>query len=190
MKKISLTLSLLVSVSFSFAQQIADSKADSLQKAAENTRARNIYVELGGPGLIYSANFDSRFAKKRDGLGGRIGAGYLNDDEQSIFTLPVGLNYLLGNGKHYFEMGLGATFLAYKNELSRTYYDQYSGSSVTFENDNEYYGVNNNGVLGTMTFGYRLQPTPSGFSFRAQFNTLFGYGNFTPFGGLSLGYTF
>ncbi|HEY0057112.1 MAG TPA: hypothetical protein VGB63_17310 [Pedobacter sp.] len=193
MKKSSLILCLLFSVSFSFAQQSAISKTDSLQKATENTRARNIYVELAGPGLIYSANFDSRFGKTRNGLGGRIGAGYLKDDSEKIFTLPVGLNYLLGNGKHFFELGVGATYVAYDFTIpNSTYYDPYSGTTTVQVNDNDvdFHGIKDNGALGTMTFGYRLQPLTSGFSVRGQFNTLFGYGNFAPYGGLSLGYTF
>jgi hypothetical protein len=181
---------MLFIASLAFSQQSANTKVDSLQKAAEKTRARNVYVELGGPGLIYSANFDSRFAKTRDGLGGRIGAGYLSEDRKSIFTVPVGLNYLSGKSKHYFEMGVGATFVSYKAEPSKTYYDPYSGTGTPSKTDEDFYGVKDDGVLGTMTLAYRLQPTPRGFSFRAQANTLFGDGRIFPFGGLSFGYTF
>jgi len=38
----------------------------------EVKRAQNIFVELGGQGLTFTANYDSRFSNRRDGLGGDI----------------------------------------------------------------------------------------------------------------------
>ncbi|MBC7915957.1 MAG: hypothetical protein H7Y07_17745 [Pyrinomonadaceae bacterium] len=183
------TLILILSVTYSFAQQ--KNKTDSSRIFVETTRARNIFIELGGPGLIYSANFDTRFSKKRNGLGGRIGAGFINADSESIFTLPVGLNYLLGKSKHLFEIGLGATYVSFNTgRPNRNSYTDPYGNTTYYGESTDFNGITDNGALGTMTFGYRLQPLSSGFSFRGQFNTLFGYGSFIPYGGLSLGYTF
>lgn len=42
-----------------------------------NQRAQSIYLELGGNGAGFSANYDVRFAKKQGGIGARAGIGYL-----------------------------------------------------------------------------------------------------------------
>lgn len=155
-------------------------------------RAQNVFVELGGAGLTFSANYDTRFSKKRDGLGGRIGAGYISTDGDDILSVPFSLNYLLGKGKNFFEVGVGATYLKLKSEGSTytyTYSDGSGGTTTTIEG-NDFLAFNESGVLGTLTFGYRLQPVDSGFSFRASFNPLFGYGSFVPFAGLGFGYSF
>jgi len=34
-------------------------------------------VELGGQGLLLTANYDTRFGNSRNGLGGRAGIGYI-----------------------------------------------------------------------------------------------------------------
>ena len=68
-----------------------------------------------------------RFSQNEDGFGGRIGVGgfSLSDgfgSRASIFTIPVGLNYLLGkDGKNYFEIGAGFTYLggSSKDELAQ-----------------------------------------------------------------------
>ncbi|WP_295672096.1 hypothetical protein [uncultured Mucilaginibacter sp.] len=144
------------------------------------TRAQNVFVELGGPGLYFSANYDTRFSKRRDGIGGRIGVGYLDNYGSSFTSVPVQLNYLLGKKSKYFEAGLGVTWVYFKapgNVYSDIiYFNRTQGGKST--------------VLGTMTFGYRYQPVDGGFSFRASFNPLFNSSNFEPYGGLSVGYTF
>jgi len=110
------------------------------------TAAKSAYVELGGPGFA-SVNFDTRFNKREDGLGGRIGIGGFSDGGIAIVTLPVELNYLLGkDNKNYFEIGGGFTY--------------FNGASV-FDVDNT------SGAFGHLSFGYRLQPKNGGFLFRA-----------------------
>ncbi|MEJ7559635.1 MAG: hypothetical protein WKF66_15105 [Pedobacter sp.] len=162
-----LLLSLLLagfSISSSFAQD-----ASVVEK-----RAQNVFVEIGGQGLLFTANYDTRFFKQRNGLGGRAGIGYISIDDENVTTVPIALNYLLGKGKHFFEIGLGATFIGSSE-----------GTSILFDDDSE--GT----VLGTMSFNYRLQPVDSGFSLRAGFNPIFNSRDFIPyFAGLSLGYTF
>jgi hypothetical protein len=135
---------------------------------AEIKRAQNFFVEIGGQGLLFTANYDTRFKKARNGLGGRVGIGYFAADGDNITTVPLSLNYLLGKDKHLFEIGLGATF----------------GNATLF-------GSNENNVFGTMSFTYRVQPVDSGFSFRAGLTPIFSGDFFIPyFGGLSIGYSF
>ncbi|MBD3749037.1 MAG: hypothetical protein IE931_06035 [Sphingobacteriales bacterium] len=131
-------------------------------------RAQNVYVELLGQGLLFTANYDTRFSKKRNGLGGRIGIGAIGSDGDNIVTIPISLNYLLGEGKNFFEIGLGAT---------------YATASVL--------DTNGSTVFGTMSFMYRLQPVKSGFNLRVGFTPIFNADAFIPYyAGISLGYTF
>jgi hypothetical protein len=134
----------------------------------EEKRAQNIFMELGAQGLIFTANYDTRFSNKRNGIGGRIGVGAVGGGGDNIVTIPISLNYLLGDGKNLFEIGLGATY----------------ASADLFDS-------NGSAVFGTMSFMYRLQPEKSGFSFRGGFTPIFYKSVFIPyFAGISLGYTF
>lgn len=142
--------------------------AETSLPQVEEKRAQNIFIELGGQGLVFTANYDTRFRNKRNGIGGRIGIGAIGADGSSILTIPASLNYLLGDGNKFFEVGLGATYL--RGDL----FDS-TGSTV----------------IGTMSFMYRVQPEKSGFSFRGGFTPIFNKDFFVPYyAGLSLGYTF
>jgi len=147
------------------AQQIIDSGTG---------RAQNVFVELGGQGLLFTVNYDTRFSNKRNGIGGRVGIGYLAASGDHLTTIPVGINYLLGKGKNFFEVGLGATYIGAGGNDSSLLFDE-----------------NTSNVVGTMSFSYRLQPIESGFSFRAGFTPVFNGDFFVPYyAGISLGYTF
>ena len=130
---------------------------------------RAVYFEIGGPGLA-SINYDTRFAPRNDGIGGRVGVGGFSIDGESVVFVPLQINYLLGqDNKHYFEFGGGATIVS---------------SSVDegglFENS-----------FGHLHFGYRVQPADGGFLFRAAIVPIFGQGNFVPYyAGISFGYRF
>lgn len=182
MKKIYRSLSTIICLCFSLtvaAQQqfksssIADSRRDL--PSGDDSRAQNVFVEAGGQGLLFTANYDTRFGNRRNGLGGRIGIGYIAVDDDNATTIPASLNYLLGNGgKHFFEIGLGATALI-----------------TSGKDDSFFFDGNESNVIGTMSFSYRLQPVDSGFSFRAGLTPIFNADFFVPYyGGLSLGYTF
>ena len=133
------------------------------------------YAEIGGPGLA-SINFDSRFAKKEDGLGWRAGVGGFSisdgiGDKFSVLTVPLGINYLLGKDqKNYFEIGAGFTYISTKDN---------TGSG------------NFNSSFGNFTLGYRHAPAAGGFFFKAEITPVFGKGYFIPyFAGLGFGYKF
>ena len=145
------------------------------QNSAVTTRAQNVFVELGGPGLLLSANYDSRFGNRRDGLGGRLGVGYIAENSNSILTIPLQVNYLLGKRSKYFELGIGATVISTKGSDN--------GDFLSLDDAS--------GAIGTLTFGYRYQPEDGGFHFRAAINPIFNSSAFFPFfGGIGLGYTF
>lgn len=142
------------------------------------TAAKSIYAELGGPGLI-SFNYDTRFSKKEDGIGGRIGFGgfsfrdWYDDSRASVIFVPIGINYLLGKDqKNYFEIGGGITpvFSSFKGGTEEETF------TTTF---------------GHLLFGYRLQPKNGGFTFRGFISPVISSEGFIPYyGGISLGYKF
>ncbi len=136
--------------------------------------AKAVYAELGGPGVA-SLNFDTRFAKKEDGIGGRIGFGGFNIDGTSAIFLPIGINYIISKDKkHYFELGGGFTYVNYNDDF---FNDEDKGAFQT--------------SFGHLNIGYRVQPADGGFFFRAAINPVFGKGFFIPYyAGVGFGYKF
>ncbi|WP_345947830.1 hypothetical protein ABDD95_13340 [Mucilaginibacter sp. PAMB04274] len=184
---------LLLAVSIVLTLKVSAQTADSIS----THRAQNVFAELLGAGVTFSVNYDTRFGNRRDGLGGRLGAGFFAEDGDKLFTLPMQLNYLLGKKGKYFEIGLGATYYNAKNrpENYNVFYNGSNGQYIYSEDNDDGILVvnrgNGSGLLGTMTFGYRYQPLNSGFSFRGYINPVFDSKNFIPyFFGLSFGYTF
>ncbi|MFN4284823.1 MAG: hypothetical protein ACK4E8_02565 [Lacibacter sp.] len=135
--------------------------------------AKSVFAELGGPGLA-SVNFDTRFTKNQNGVGGRIGFGGFSLGGASLFLVPAAVNYLIGNNtSHYFELGAGATFSFASADVG-------DGNNKVFNN-----------TFGHLNLGYRYQPQNSGVTFRVAVNPLFGNGVFWPvYGGVSVGYKF
>jgi hypothetical protein len=142
---------------------------------SQPSRAQNVFVELGGQGILITANYDTRFNKTRNGLGARAGIGYIAGSGDHFATIPVSLNYLLGKEKHFFEVGLGATL------VTGSWNDSFFSNNT----------ASHSNTIGTMSFAYRVQPVDSGFAFRAGLTPIFTSNFFFPFfGGLSIGYTF
>lgn len=148
------------------------------------SRARTFFVELGGPGFI-SANYDFRFKDTRNAWGVRAGLGYFSIDDESQFTVPVQINYLLGKGGNYFEIGGGATYVRHKTPMY--FYDFVDGY---YENE-RWETRHRNEVMGTLAFGYRRQPVDGGFNFRAGISPILYKGDFVPYlPYVSFGYSF
>jgi hypothetical protein len=127
-------------------------------------RAQSVYGEIGGNGIVFSANYDVRFAKSQKGLGARIGIGGI----ASYLTIPIALNYLAGRAPNYFEGGLG----------------------VTYATDASY--TSDHGTAMVFSAGYRYQPLKNGFTARVILSPLVATNGdgFLFFGGVSLGYKF
>jgi len=159
----------------------------SLLAQEESVVGKLFHTEVGGPGVIMSANFDARFnSKERIGFGYRLGAGFgyklrdnyfLNDPPpmRTFYSFPVGLNYVLGkpNKASAFEVGAVVTFLTRKVSLYN-------------------YDVEKQGnVIGCVTFIYRIMPVNGGFSFRVGFTPIIGTaGDLFPMVAVGLGYAF
>lgn len=176
------SLSAQSTLTYNGAQNMSSNKNDKSgylafrQDQTESKRKQGVFFEILGTGLTYSFNYDTRFQNRPDGLGARIGLSYYAIDGEKLFTLPVGLNYLLGKNGHYFEMGAGATFISVTEEDGEIFFvDSDSNTTIT----------------GNLVFGYRKQPVDSGFLFRAGFAPLITSGNFIPYWPyVSFGYSF
>jgi hypothetical protein len=148
----------------------------------------SFFAEFGGPGILFSANIDTRFKASRLGLGGRIGLGFVTADEAtydpvrgyssydptSVITVPVQLNYIFGKGQspHTFEVGAGATYIGKELEIM------------------EFYDDKKTKLFGTFSFMYRRQPLDGGFAWRIGFTPLVAKGFIQPFAAASVGYNF
>lgn len=89
-------------------------------RADSEMRSHNVYVDLFGSSNIVSVNYDARFGGS-SGFGWRAGVGYSASgfnhpnrygflpDYRSGISLPLGVNALLGEHVHKFEIGVGVT---------------------------------------------------------------------------------
>ncbi len=145
------------------------------------------YAEVGGPGILFSANLDTRFAPTSLGWGGRIGLGFYTGEEynynngmyynyysQSVVTIPVQVNYIFGklDSPHTFEVGGGFT---------------YAGKKIDIMNYNDSARSN---LFGTASFMYRRQPMKGGFTWRIGFTPIIANGYIMPSGAAGVGYSF
>jgi hypothetical protein len=78
-----------------------------------NAQAPQLYAELGGPSVA-GINFDSRFSKKENGIGGRLGIGGFFIGGDGLLFIPVGVNYLVGkpDAKNFLELGVNLTYVS------------------------------------------------------------------------------
>lgn len=156
-----------------FKMQSSDDMLVKLPSGVEK-RAHNVFVELGGQGLQYSINYDTRFSDRRKGFGGRLGLGYISLKGRKAATIPVSLNYLLGKGRHFADFGLGATMLISNGSKPDMFYSSPTKS-----------------IVYTTNVSYRFQPIQKGISMRAGVGPVFNYDfNLVYYFGISLGYTF
>ncbi len=147
---------------------------------------KSVFLELGGNGLGFSVNFDARFTKVEKGLGFRTGIGFFpgvrigNDSSAifawpTIFSFPVGLNYLVGKAPHYFEGGLGVTYLYAKGNFA-------------------FFFLEGEDMLSTFMFipsaGYRFAKPGKSFQGRAFISPCIYSGGVSFYGGFSAGIKF
>ena len=139
----------------------------------KHTSNRILFLELGGPGLAISLNYDQRFSGGKEGWGYRVGMGYFGDGGNTVFTIPLQVNYLIGSDGKYFEFGGGTTFLNTTGDNT--------GKTFIFDRIT--------GFIGTATIGVRYEPEKS-LNFRLGFVPIFSNDEIIYAGGFSVGYTF
>ncbi|MCA1826959.1 MAG: hypothetical protein ABR567_14770 [Myxococcales bacterium] len=131
----------------------------------------SFFVEGGGPGLLYSLNYE-RIVENDFGL--RVGFSYTSfsasassggstaSASAAIITVPVIASYLgVSSGSNALEMGAGGTLVYASGSASGTGLAS-SGSGMM--------------GLGTVILGYRRQPVDGGFQFRIGLEALVGKG--------------
>lgn len=146
--------------------------------------ARNaVYAELGGPGLLYTINYERFFLPRLSVRAGFSLFGFRESgtgDTLGIFTLPLTAQYLVGSGSHHLELGLGlitGVMWSDLNSFDRT----------------EHFGL----IAATATVGYRYQPPAGGLLLRVALTPFYGGERFepaglpvTPWGSVGAGYAF
>ena len=176
-------LSCLILASLSAIVSYSQESKSNISKVPGQT---SFFAEIGGPGILFSANIDRRFKTSTLGWGFRAGLGFVTADEEkevngyyeyeptSTVTVPVQLNYIFGktDSPHSFEVGAGVTYVGKKLDIMNFYDDRQSN------------------VFGTFSFMYRRQPPNGGFFWRAGFTPLFAKDYVQASGALSLGYSF
>ena len=129
----------------------------------------HVFLEAGGNGIYWTINYERMFT---DNISGRIGLGYMPNND-NVFTAPVMVNYLWGDTDHKVELGIGVLFVGADSDINR-----FNGN------------LDQNGVGGTATLGYRFQPAGECWTFRAGYTPFFGLGGYQNWGGISFGYAF
>ncbi len=165
------------------AQDTVFLKKEARQRTYTDREPQVFFVELGGPGQL-SANYDRRFAKQTDGWGFRGGLGYLNSSDYSLYSVPIGLNYLAGKKGKYLEVGLNESLIVV-NVTSKYYYNNYVQIFDKKVTDQATI------PLTSLTIGYRSQPVIGGFCFRGglmPYTTFEGSSSLSIY--LSFGYNF
>lgn len=154
-------------------------------------RAKSIFLELGGSGLVYSLNYDTRFAAGRnDGFGVRAGISALGISGRNnttgegvnatIVTLPLMLNYIIGQRRSSLELGAGITMI---------YLD--ADGNVDVDGAAENFAVEGFGPAAALNVGYRAQPILNGPIFRFTWSPIIsGETASLAWLGISIGYAF
>lgn len=172
---------------------MADSEATPEQSgSADEREAKNaIYLDLLGPGLFYSVNYDRMLTSD---LSARIGFSYLSfgassgdgtgtqaSAEFSYWTVPLTVSYLgIGSDSSMLELGGGPVIMNVK------------GSGLV-ETDETASGAEASATLFALTgmVGYRHQPADGGFVFRVGASPVMTFGvGVLPWGYLSFGAAF
>lgn len=148
--------------------------------------ARNaIYLELAGPGVLYTLNYE-RFLTEHLSL--RAGFSIWSVDSLDIVaqwiknfkyrSFPVMVTWLIGKKASHLELGLGIQPTFLEGDFDVFYFIHANEKSK------------GSGILGLSTIGYRYQKEESGFIFRIGMSPVFSTSGVNPAVGLSLGYGF
>jgi len=145
----------------------------SFSSSSAQQRRDSVFVEVMGSGLMASIHYEHLFTEN---LGLNAGVGGYCAIMAGGISLPVTVTYLIGEGNHKLELGAGAVYAS----IDADFLD---------EDEDPIFNLDDDTLLGTGFLGYRYV-SDAGFLFRAGFTPFFYDGNFIPYGGLSLGYSF
>jgi hypothetical protein len=103
--------------------------------------------EFGGVGLGFSLFYEGRLRGTPNGIGIRGGLGFAEYDI-SYLTIPLQVNYLLGNEHYFFEVGTGVTYLR-NNVAQEKGYFQIEAIKIPNKNVNNFFW--------TISAGFRVE---------------------------------
>lgn len=167
---------------YPFLLVLASLQSVQAQVISDQKAAKAIYLEALGSGIGLSINYDTRFKPGLTGLGIRAGiggiSGFSDQAQVRLISLPVLVNYVLGNSRASFESGLG---------LMASYVTAAGKDALTGDISNAQ-GAN---VSLAGNVGLRLQPKRNGVHFRLYWSPFITDHGLQPqWLGLSLGYGF
>ena len=120
-------------------------------------RQNEVFIELGGNGLLASLNYERQFFKK-PGIGFRVGAGVYGTDPH--LTIPVGINYLFRffQSRSFIDVGLGVTYTDYNVQL----YTVEKPEPGVVQKEQSFYLIPSVGLKActSKNFAWRLYITP------------------------------
>lgn len=157
--------------------------AEAREKTTSSAPRNATYFEVGGPGILYSLNYE-RFILPQFSVRAGVSLFGLHEnttgDTLGVFAVPITGQYLVGKGSHHLELGMGIL------------------TGVMWSDLNSYQKTESFGLIAaTATIGYRYQPPRQGFLFRVALTPLYGGSRFeplglpvTPWGSISAGYAF
>lgn len=123
----------------------ADEEPPSDTEHLETRTAHNsVFVELLGNGLFDSINYERFFGDA--GPSARAGIGYFSIGDVRYLSVPLLVNYYVGDGDNMFELGLGAVVV------------NKSGSNLVLP-------CEGTAVVPTGLLAYRFVPRDGGFNF-------------------------
>jgi hypothetical protein len=156
----------------------ADTAASANQRSAKNA----IYLDLGGPGAVYSINYDRMIT---DDLSARIGFSYMSfgasagdaSASVSIMSIPLTVSYLgIGSLSNMLEVGGGGAIL------------RIAGDSFISGDDAASASASVTALSLSPLAGYRHQAPDGGFVFRVGVSPIIVLGGGTlPWGYMSFG---
>ncbi len=140
---------------------------------SQPSRSMNaVYFEALGSSAPYSINYD-RIVMADFGL--RIGYCRYTTGGVSVASIPLMLNYLVGEENSHVEIGAGVLHMAGSADFGA--FSQTGQTKTSFD-------------LVTTAIGYRYQPVNGGFLFRVDLTPVFGFRRIIPMGGISVGAAF
>ena len=159
----------IISIGSAYCQDVENSRF---------TTKNSLQIDFGGQGLFYSLNYERVFINSpKFKTAAQIGVAYYPPATGvRDLWIPIGLNEIIGKGKHHFEAGIGFTPI---REASRDMEN----------NPMEWYWT----TVMSGRIGYRYQKPSGRLILRASFTPILELDakpDFHPTGGVSIGYSF
>ena len=199
MKNLLTVLALIIASGFATqAQENNVVSADGIKTYTETLdfAPNSVFVEVGGNGTQYSVNYDKIWvAVNKIKLSTQIGIGMSSAIMQGDCDpiIPVKLNLLVGQNRHFFETGIGATVaFGFEETTASTSSESANGTHIwQVQVPREYASV-----YVSAHVGYRFQSPDGGLFLKTSLSpTMAAYtkttkANPTLAGSIGIGYTF